>query len=128
MGISSEESRSPCVRTIRRSVRIAVRRPTGVGVDVYSDDHIFMDAIGGRKTVRVCKPCNDRCGGTFEARNLKETIIRFSILLAKADVPVAKKGLKWKNAVSRPTAKSTTCGDGGWRSNRIGEASRGARP
>jgi len=71
-------------------------------MDVYSDDHIFMDAIGGKKTVRVCKRCNDRCGGTFEARNLKETITRLSILLAKAGVPIAKKGLKWKNAVSTP--------------------------
>jgi hypothetical protein len=61
-----------------------------------------MDAIGGRKTVRVCKRCNDSCGGTFEAPNLKETIIRLSILLAKAGVPIAKKGLKWKNAVSTP--------------------------
>jgi hypothetical protein len=78
------------------------RRPTGVRVDVYSDDHIFMDAIGGKKTVRVCKRCNDCCGGTFEAQNLKETIIRLSILLAQAGVPVAKKGLKWKNAVSAP--------------------------
>jgi hypothetical protein len=78
------------------------RRPTGVGVDVYSDDHIFMDAMGGKKTVRVCKRCNDRCGRTFEARNLKETIIRLSILLARAGVPIAKKGLKWKNAVSTP--------------------------
>jgi hypothetical protein len=78
------------------------RRPTGVGADVYSDDHIFMDAMGGKKTVRVCKPCNDRCGATFEARNLKETIIRLSVLLAKADVRIAKTGLKWKNAVSTP--------------------------
>jgi hypothetical protein len=61
-----------------------------------------MDAIGGKKTVRVCKRCNDRCGGTFEARNLKDTIIRLSILLAMAGVPIAKKGLKWKNAVSTP--------------------------
>lgn len=71
-------------------------------MEVYSDDHIFMEAIGGKKTVRVCKPCNDRCGGTFEARNLKDTIIRLSILLAKAGVPFANKGLKWKNAVSTP--------------------------
>jgi hypothetical protein len=61
-----------------------------------------MEAIGGKKTVRVCKRCNDRCGGTFEAKNLKETIIRLSILLARAGVPIAKKGLKWRNAVSTP--------------------------
>src|SRR5882672_6733821 len=77
-------------------------RPSGVGMDVYSDDHIFMEAIGGRKTIRVCKKCNDRCGFTFEAQNLKETIIRLSILLAKEGVPIALKDAKWKNAVSTP--------------------------
>ena len=77
-------------------------RPSGIGADIYSDDHIFMDAIGGKKTIRDCKKCNDRFGGTFEAQNLKETIIRLSILLAKVGVPIAKKGMKWKNAVSRP--------------------------
>jgi HNH endonuclease len=102
LGISSEESRSPLSPDDPEVCPYCGRRPTGVGADVYSDDHIFMDAIGGRKTVRVCKRCNDRCGGTFEARNLKETIIRLSILLAKAGVPIAKKGLKWKNAASTP--------------------------
>jgi hypothetical protein len=102
LGISSEESRSSLRADDPQVCPYCGRRPTGVGADVYSDDHIFMDAIGGKKTLRVCKPCNDRCGGTFEARNLKETIIRLSILLANADVPIAKKGLKWKNAVSTP--------------------------
>lgn len=100
LGIPSEESRSPLRPDNPEVCPYCGRRPTGVGVDVYSDDHIFMYAIGGKKTVRVCKRCNDRCGGTFEARNLKETIIRLSILLAKAGVPIAKKGLKWKNAFS----------------------------
>jgi hypothetical protein len=40
--------------------------------------------------------------GDIRGRNLKETIIRLSILLARACVPIAKKGLKWKNAVSTP--------------------------
>jgi len=102
LGISSEESRSPSRPDDPETCPYCGRRPTGVGVDVYSDDHIFMDAIGGTRTVRVCKRCNDRFGGTFEARNLKETMIRLSILLAKAGVPIAKRGLKWKNAVSTP--------------------------
>ena len=67
------------------------RRPTGVGTDVYSDDHVFMDAIGGKKTVRACKRCNDHFGGTFEAQNLKDTIIRISILLAQAGVAMASR-------------------------------------
>ena len=40
--------------------------------------------------------------GDIRGRNLKETIIRLSVLLARACVPIAKKGLKWKNAVSTP--------------------------
>lgn len=105
MSISPEELRSRLRPDDPDVCPYCDRRPTGVGDDVYSDDHIFMDAIGGKKTVRVCKRCNDRCGGTFEARNLKEMIIRLSILLAKAGVPVAKKGLKWMNAVSTPDGK-----------------------
>lgn len=77
-------------------------RPSGIGADVYSNDHIFMDAIGGKKTIRACKKCNDRFGRTFEVQNLKETITRLSILLANAGVPIAKKGMIWKNAVSTP--------------------------
>jgi hypothetical protein len=102
LGVSSEEARSVLHPDDPGVCPYCGRRPTGVGADVYSDDHIFMDAIGGKKTVRVCKACNDRCGATFEARNLKETIIRLSILLARAGVPIAKTGLKWKNAVSTP--------------------------
>ncbi len=102
MEISSEESRCPFRPGDPEVCPYCGRRPTGVEPDVYSDDHIFMEAIGGRKTVRVCKRCNDRCGGTFEAQNLNETIIRLSVMLAKVGVPIAKKGLKWKNAVSAP--------------------------
>lgn len=100
MGISSEDSRSSLYPNDPEVCPYCGHRPTGLGVDVYSDDHIFMAAIGGKKTVRVCKGCNDRCGGTFEAQNLEETIIRLSILLAMAGVPIAKKGLKWRNACS----------------------------
>jgi len=53
LGISSEESRSPLRPDDPEVCPYCGHRPTGVGVDVYSDDHIFMDAIGGRKTVRV---------------------------------------------------------------------------
>lgn len=45
-------------------------------MDIYSDDHIFMDAMGGKKKVRACKTCYDHCGATFEVQNLKETIRR----------------------------------------------------
>ncbi len=49
------------------------------------------------------KRCASASGATTvagEHSNLKETIIRLSILLAQAGVRIAKKGLKWKNAVS----------------------------
>ncbi len=36
-------------------------------VQVISDDHIFPAFLGGKRTIRCCKPCNDRFGHTFEA-------------------------------------------------------------
>jgi hypothetical protein len=34
----------------------------------FTDDHIFPQFLGGRKTIRVCKKCNNTFGHTFEGR------------------------------------------------------------
>ena len=47
---------------IQRCVRIAVVVPPASD-GCLSDDHVFIDAIDGRKTVRACKRCNDHLGG-----------------------------------------------------------------
>src|SRR5438046_795158 len=31
-----------------------------------SDDHIFPEFLGGKTTIRACKPCNDVFGHSFE--------------------------------------------------------------
>jgi hypothetical protein len=78
------------------------RRPTGAGQDVYSDDHIFPESMGGKKTIRAGKSCNDKFGHTFEAQNVEETIIPLSMMLGRAGVPIALQNVKWKNAIKTP--------------------------
>ncbi len=34
----------------------------------FTDDHIFPQYLGGRRTIRVCKQCNNVFGHTFEGR------------------------------------------------------------
>jgi hypothetical protein len=72
------------------------RRPTGIAQDVYTDDHVFAESIGGRKTIRACKSCNDTFGHSFEAKNLHDTIIPLSMMLGRVGVPIALQDMKWK--------------------------------
>jgi HNH endonuclease len=73
------------------------RCPTGVGEDIYTDDHIFLDSIGGRRTIRACKRCNDVFGHTFEVHTLELALRPLLVLLWDVGVPVIDRG-KWKNA------------------------------
>ena len=34
----------------------------------FTDDHVFPDFLGGRRTIRVCRDCNSRFGHSFEAK------------------------------------------------------------
>ncbi|HSS99118.1 MAG TPA: HNH endonuclease [Terriglobales bacterium] len=78
------------------------KRPTGGGQDVYSDDHIFSESIGGKKTIRACKKCNDTFGHTFEARNFNQTIIPLRMMLGRAGLQVEPRDTKWKKALKTP--------------------------
>jgi hypothetical protein len=63
-----------------------------------SDDHIFLDALGGRATIRACKPCNDKFGHTFEGQSVTNFFHPLLIMLRDAGVPVLDPGAKWKGA------------------------------
>jgi len=56
LGTSSEEPRSPLRPGDPEVCPYCGRRPTGVGADVYSDDHIFMEAIGGKLLKQFSSP------------------------------------------------------------------------
>jgi hypothetical protein len=66
--------------------------------DRGSNDHIFFDAIGGKRTIRACKGCNDTFGHTFEAHTISRCLHPLRLLLANAKIPVAELGETWKNA------------------------------
>jgi hypothetical protein len=96
--ISSEPSVGPFRPGDPKVCPYCGRCPSGIGVDVYTDDHIFLEAIGGRRTIRACKPCNDRFGYSFEAETIQHTLHPLLILLGDGGVPVLDPGAKWKYA------------------------------
>jgi hypothetical protein len=66
--------------------------------DRGSDDHIFLDAIGGKRTIRACKGCNDVFGNSFEAHTVARNLHPLLLLLADAGVPIVDPGAHWKRA------------------------------
>src|SRR6266702_3209713 len=66
-----------------------------------SDDHIFLDAIGGRRTIRACKPCNDVFGHSFEASAISSNLYPLIVQLGGIGVPLIDTGAKWKRAAVR---------------------------
>jgi hypothetical protein len=54
--------------------------PAGPTTGLLSDDHIFPQFLGGKTTIRACKPCNDRFGHTFEGRICKDLAPFFTAL------------------------------------------------
>jgi hypothetical protein len=63
-----------------------------------SDDHIFAEAIGGRRTIRACKPCNDLFGYSFEGSAVATFLHPLLMQLRMAGVPVIDTGARWKRA------------------------------
>src|SRR6266852_5244247 len=64
-----------------------------------SDDHIFPDFLGGKTTIRACKPCNDLFGHAFEGPVSND--------FAPAVVMLRRGGLRslrrvvWKRAIQK---------------------------
>src|SRR5712692_4725604 len=64
-----------------------------------SDDHIFPEFLGGKTTIRVCKPCNDFFGHAFEGPVSND--------FAPAVVMLRRGGLRsprrvvWKRAIQK---------------------------
>jgi len=63
-----------------------------------SDDHIFLEAIGGKRTIRACKPCNDLFGHSFEGSAVANFFFPLLVTLRMAGVPVLDTGAKWRRA------------------------------
>jgi|ERR1039457_537919 hypothetical protein len=60
-------------------------------------DHIFPQFMGGKREIPSCKRCNDRFGGTFEARSAK-LFNKLHVYLAGQGVPFKVPVRRWRRA------------------------------
>lgn len=65
-----------------------------------SDDHIFLQAIGGRRTIPACRTCNSAFGRTFEAQAVSTILHPLLVQLAGVGVPLVATTAKWKRATT----------------------------
>jgi hypothetical protein len=65
----------------------------------FTDDHIFPQFLGGRRTIRVCRDCNNTFGHTFEggaARQLK----RLQVFISGFGLDLTKVSGFWPSALT----------------------------
>ncbi|MEP6757248.1 MAG: HNH endonuclease [Chthonomonadales bacterium] len=65
----------------------------------FTDDHIFPQFLGGRRTIRVCRDCNNTFGHTFEggaARHLK----RLQVFISGFGLDLTKVPVVWPTALT----------------------------
>jgi hypothetical protein len=65
----------------------------------FTDDHIFPQFLGGRRTIRVCRDCNNTFGHTFEggaARHLK----RLQVFISSFGLDLTKVPGAWPSALT----------------------------
>ncbi|HEY4365125.1 MAG TPA: HNH endonuclease [Bryobacteraceae bacterium] len=65
----------------------------------FSDDHIFPLFLGGRKTVRICKPCNDVFGHSFEGR-CSNQLKRLQVFISHFGLDLTRTGATWPAALT----------------------------
>jgi hypothetical protein len=65
----------------------------------FSDDHIFPQFLGGRRTVRVCKDCNNRFGHTFEGRASKQ-LMRLQVFISHVGLDLSRTRAIWPAALT----------------------------
>jgi hypothetical protein len=64
----------------------------------FTDDHIFPQFLGGRRTVRVCKQCNDRFGHNFEGPASRQ-IKRLQVFISHFGLDLTRTPATWPAAV-----------------------------
>lgn len=66
-----------------------------------SRDHIFPQFLGGKSKIRICKPCNDKFGHSFEGA-VSKTFAPLQIFLRACGLK-SPTGAKWKRAYKEST-------------------------
>lgn len=64
----------------------------------FTDDHIFPQFMGGRRTIRVCKDCNNSFGHSFEARASAQ-IKRLQVFISHFGLDLTRNTAVWPSAL-----------------------------
>src|SRR5260370_31617139 len=64
----------------------------------FTDDHIFPQFLGGRRTIRVCKQCNDVFGHTFEGRASRQ-LKRLQVFISHFGLDLTRTPASWPAAI-----------------------------
>jgi len=64
----------------------------------FTDDHIFPQFLGGRRTVRVCKQCNDVFGHSFEGR-ASQQLKRLQVFISDFGLDLTRTPAAWPAAI-----------------------------
>jgi HNH endonuclease len=64
----------------------------------FTDDHIFPDFLGGRRTIRVCRDCNSRFGHSFEAESAKQ-VKQLQVFISHFGLDLTRSAATWPSAL-----------------------------
>lgn len=65
----------------------------------FTDDHIFPQFLGGRRTIRVCKECNSTFGHSFEAR-ASQQLKRLQVFISHFGLDLSFNPAVWPSSLA----------------------------
>jgi len=64
----------------------------------FTDDHIFPEFLGGRRSIRVCRDCNSRFGHSFEAKAARQ-LKRMQVFVSHFGLGLTLTPATWPSAL-----------------------------
>ncbi len=64
----------------------------------FTDDHVFPQFLGGRRSIRVCRNCNSRFGHSFEGRAARQ-LKRMQVFISHLGLDLTKAPATWPAAL-----------------------------
>lgn len=64
----------------------------------FTNDHIFPEFLGGRRSIRVCRDCNSRFGHSFEAKAANQ-LKRMQVFISHFGLDLTHAGATWPSAL-----------------------------
>jgi HNH endonuclease len=64
----------------------------------FTDDHIFPEFLGGRRSIRVCRDCNSRFGHSFEAKAAQQ-MKRMQVFVSHFGLDLTRTAATWPSAL-----------------------------